>query len=582
MVRCVAIASKWMHLVSPCSATTVYVRSVQPAWLELIAQTKHDRLSREEVRERVLHHVSGIVQRAAPTDSYHTLCRSLLHTCSQQAAGSSSPDLVVARGTRLEVYSLNYGTTPATSSSSSSSSSHPNLSAPPAVVSHCRLELVGSWQCWGVIEDLAVLRGRGSSGQRDSLVLAVRDAKVALVEWDDQLHCLRNGSLHSFEGDLSLREGCPCGTGMTLRGNSSSSSTSTSSHLSAAPIVAADPNGRCTAALVYGRHLALLPAIQADVLEMLLQEGGAVKGSTSSASVGNSYLVHLAKVPSLKLASDCAVRAMTFLHGYTEPVLLLLHETTPTWGGRLREAHDTCALSAMSINVRKKRQPVIWSVPRLPATAAASWRCPVAACSCSAKPAAVLCTGWLLCDGHQQQRLCRGGPAQAGHPCAPQLPPLPATHSSGDPSSHSSSSRESRHCCHSTRKAVGRQRAPRDGCCCGQGRPKGAWHGARSGWGCRLLAGRQRRAAEPEDWAAAADSTQVRGLGSQQDAGGGCRRRPCGQLCCHPHQQPDVPGQCCRRLPARALHPGHPRVPGSCRQPCSRLRAQQQLCGQQQ
>jgi cleavage and polyadenylation specificity factor subunit 1 len=65
-----------------------------------------------------------------------------------------------------------------------------------------------------------------------------------------------------------------------------------------------------------------------------LQEGGSVKGSTSSASVGNSYLVHLSKVASLKLSSDCAVRAMTFLHGYTEPVLLLLHETPPTWGAR--------------------------------------------------------------------------------------------------------------------------------------------------------------------------------------------------------------------------------------------------------
>lgn len=65
-----------------------------------------------------------------------------------------------------------------------------------------------------------------------------------------------------------------------------------------------------------------------------LQEGAAAKGSRTSASVGNSYLVQLAKMPTIKLASDTAVRGMTFLHGYTEPVLLLLHESAPTWGGR--------------------------------------------------------------------------------------------------------------------------------------------------------------------------------------------------------------------------------------------------------
>lgn len=65
-----------------------------------------------------------------------------------------------------------------------------------------------------------------------------------------------------------------------------------------------------------------------------LQDGGMAKNSTESASVGNSYLVNLAKVPNLKLSSDTSVRCITFLHGYTEPVLLLLYETVPTWGGR--------------------------------------------------------------------------------------------------------------------------------------------------------------------------------------------------------------------------------------------------------
>jgi hypothetical protein len=36
------------------------------------------------------------------------------------------------------------------------------------------LEMVGSYPCWGVICGLSVLRGKGSSGQRDSIVVAVR------------------------------------------------------------------------------------------------------------------------------------------------------------------------------------------------------------------------------------------------------------------------------------------------------------------------------------------------------------------------------------------------------------------------
>jgi len=36
-----------------------------------------------------------------------------------------------------------------------------------------------------------------------------RDAKLSVVEWNAELHCLKNNSLHSFEGDPALREACP-------------------------------------------------------------------------------------------------------------------------------------------------------------------------------------------------------------------------------------------------------------------------------------------------------------------------------------------------------------------------------------
>ena len=47
----------------------------------------------------------------------------------------------------------------------------------------------------------------------------------------------------------------------------------------------------------------------------------------------------------------------------------LPRDTSPPPTRRLAESRDACSLSALSINMRKKRQPVIWSVPHLPADA---------------------------------------------------------------------------------------------------------------------------------------------------------------------------------------------------------------------
>jgi cleavage and polyadenylation specificity factor subunit 1 len=36
------------------------------------------------------------------------------------------------------------------------------------------------------------------------------------------------------------------------------------------------------------------------------------------------------------------VRDAVFLHGYNEPVLMLLHEAEPTWAGNLRQKVRAC------------------------------------------------------------------------------------------------------------------------------------------------------------------------------------------------------------------------------------------------
>lgn len=63
------------------------------------------------------------------------------------------------------------------------------------------------------------------------------------------------------------------------------------------------------------------------------------------------------------------VRAAIFLHGYTEPVLLILHETTPSWAGAQSTAKDTCSVSALSLSMGRHSQACIWHVDGLPSDA---------------------------------------------------------------------------------------------------------------------------------------------------------------------------------------------------------------------
>lgn len=73
--------------------------------------------------------------------------------------GSALPDLVVVRSTQLELHSVR-----------STSDTAPGGGAP---VAGAALELVASSRLFGVVESVAVLRGR-APGQRDALLLTFR------------------------------------------------------------------------------------------------------------------------------------------------------------------------------------------------------------------------------------------------------------------------------------------------------------------------------------------------------------------------------------------------------------------------
>lgn len=205
------------------------------------------------------------------------------------------------------------------------------------------LELVCHYRLHANVESMAVLAVGGGDGsrRRDSIILAFRDAKISVLEFDDSIHGLRTSSMHCFEGPEWLH---------LKRGRES---------FARGPLVKVDPQGRCGGVLVFELQMIILKAAQAGSGlvgdDDALSSGGAV-----SARIESSYIINLRDL-GMKHVKD-----YIFVHGYIEPVMVILHERELTWAGRVSWKHHTCMISALSISTTMKQHPLIWSAVNLP------------------------------------------------------------------------------------------------------------------------------------------------------------------------------------------------------------------------
>ncbi|GJN12975.1 hypothetical protein PR202_ga31305 [Eleusine coracana subsp. coracana] len=153
-----------------------------------------------------------------------------------------TPNLVVAAANVLEVYAVM-----AEAAAAEDEASGPQPSSSPGTVldgiCRARLELVCHYRLHGNIESMAVLSD-GTDNRRGSIALAFEDAKITILEFDDSICGLRTSSMHCFEGPEWQH---------LKRGRES---------FAWGPIIKADPQGRCGAALVYGLKIIILKAAQ--------------------------------------------------------------------------------------------------------------------------------------------------------------------------------------------------------------------------------------------------------------------------------------------------------------------------------
>lgn len=213
-----------------------------------------------------------------------------------------------------------------------------------------KLECVATWRLFGWVQSIGCVRLTG--GERDSLLLAFKNAKLSLVEYNPESHDLQTLSLHHFEDEEML--------GGYV-------------HNEWVPSVRVDPENRCAAMLAYGKKIIILPfkrdvsgpgELEQDRSGEDLSLDGLALGSSGRASTLPSYTLDLATVIQTHVVDN--IIDIQFLHGYNQPTLLILYEPLKTFAGRIAVRKDTCRLDVVTLDVKERLAAFIWSREVLP------------------------------------------------------------------------------------------------------------------------------------------------------------------------------------------------------------------------
>jgi hypothetical protein len=140
--------------------------------------------------------------------------------------------LVVAKGNSLDVYAMRSSD----GSEDREEDAEGSRSFPSTAPNSAKLELLGRHDLFGIVESMEFVRFPGRP--RERLLLAFRDAKLAVVEYDPEVDGVRTVALHYYEEE-SLR-----------RGRVS---------FDQPPILRIDNLRRCAALLIYESKLVVIP-----------------------------------------------------------------------------------------------------------------------------------------------------------------------------------------------------------------------------------------------------------------------------------------------------------------------------------
>ena len=287
------------------------------------------------------------------------------HSTSLPFLSSTANNLIVVKTSLLQIFSLK------TVISTTGEDGQPKNDAPASAtfkserVQSTKLVLIAEYDLAGTVTSLARVKIQKSKSGGEALLVALRDAKLSLVEWDPEKYSISTISIHYYEREDLLtspweQDLARCGT-----------------------ILSVDPNSRCAVFKFGIRHVAILPFHQAgddialeDFDSDLDAEGEKPAGRKNSMSkpltngegeqqrtpyAASFVLSLLALDPMLKNPVD-----LTFLQEYREPTFGVLASQSLASTSLLSERKDVLSYTVYSLDLEQRASTTLLSIPNLP------------------------------------------------------------------------------------------------------------------------------------------------------------------------------------------------------------------------
>lgn len=278
------------------------------------------------------------------------------HCVSLPFLSASANNLIIAKNSLLQVFSLKS----IVSDAPDTAGKIRLKTARKERVQNTKLVLIAQHELSGTVTGLSRVNIMRSKSGGEALLVALKDAKLSLAEWDPESYGIFTISIHYYERE-DLR-GVPWAPTVGQCVN----------------YLTVDPSSRCAVLKFGARHIAILPFHQVgDDLVMGDFEpdtnSNHPKSTDSPTKVangeGNLQTAYGASFVLSLLALDPSLMHpihLAFLHGYREPTFGVLSSQVAASSSLLHERQDPLSYTVYTLDLEQRESTTLLSITKLP------------------------------------------------------------------------------------------------------------------------------------------------------------------------------------------------------------------------